>query len=311
MTEEHSQTRSEAHLGFGITIALIAYIFFITASSLVWSFAGRFPTIQIIFIQNCISFICIFPIAARHGFKQLKTKHLNIHLIRDATGVLSYFLYFVSIRYLNLVDATMLNYTAPLFVPIFWWIWMKEPVQLHVWWSILIGFLGVAIILNPTRQILEIGFLFGLFAGIFSGLAFVALRLINLKREPMSRTLFYYFLFGMLITSPFAWVYWVNPTGLEWFRVIGIGASTVIGQMLLTIAYRYGTASHLSPLGYSTAIYSGLISWFFFDRPLSWRSYIGTALIVIGGTLTYILKKKPHTVSEVFKVPKPDEKPPL
>jgi drug/metabolite transporter (DMT)-like permease len=307
MTEQHSPT----HLGRGISIALVAYIFFMTASSLVWSFKGRFPTIQIIFIQNCISFLCILPIATRHGLTKLKTDHLNIHLIRDITGVLSYYLYFVAIRYLNLVDATMLNYTAPLFVPIFSWIWMKEPIQKHIWWSILIGFLGVAIILNPSRQIFEIGFLFGLFAGINSGVAFVALRALNIKHEPMSRTLFYYFLFGMFITAPFAYVFWTPPSGSEWFRVIGIGGATAVGQMLLTIAYRYGTASHLSPLGYSTAIYSGLISWFFFDRPLSLRSYIGTALIVIGGTLTYLLKKKPETVSEVFKLPKPDEKPPL
>ena len=305
--EEQSHTR----LGRGVTIALIAYIFFITASSLVWSFRGRFPTIQIIFIQNLVSFFCILPLALRKGHKGLKTEHLGIHLIRDVCGVVSYFLYFVAIRYLNLVDATMLNYTAPLFVPLFWWIWMKEPVGRNIWWSILIGLAGVAVILNPTRQIFEIGFIIGLFAGVASALAFVALRILNLQREPMSRTLFYYFLFGTFLSLPFAWVYWVAPSGIEWFRVIGIGLATAVGQMLLTIAYRYGTASHLSPLGYSTAIYSTLITWYLFDRPLSWKSYLGTALIIIGGTLTYILKKKPESVAEVFKVPKPGEKPPL
>lgn len=298
-------------LALGIGICLIAYIFFVTASSIVWSFKKIFPTIQIIFFQNFISLICISPLALRKGLKRLKTEVLGTHLIRDIAGVLSYYLYFVAIRYLNLTDATILNYTAPFFVPILWWIWMKEKVGLHVWWSIIVGFIGVAIILNPTKQIFQEGFLFGLLAGVFSGVAFVALRILNLQKEPMSRTLFYYFLFGTLFSIPFAAVYWVHPTGLQWLKMAGVGLATVTAQMLLTIAYRYGTASFLSPLGYSTVIYAGVSSWLLFNITPGYRSIIGTILIVIGGSLTYLLKKKPEKIKDAFEVPEPKEKPPL
>ena len=295
----------------GICISLIAYLFFVTASSLVWNFQGRFPTIQIIFIQNCVSLLCILPLSLRNGFHRLKTDFFPVHLMRDVFGVLSYYLYFVAIRYLNLVDATTLNYSAPFFVPFVWWIWMREKINVHIWWSIIVGFLGVAVILNPSRQIFQLGFLFGLFAGIASAIALSALRVLNLKREPMSRSLFYYFLIGSILSFPFALVYWEQPTGTEWFEIIGIGVATSVGQILLTIAYRYGTASYLSPLGYVSVIYAGIISWLIFDRTPGIRSLIGTLLIVLGGTLTYILKKKPESIAETFSTPKPNEKPPL
>ncbi len=297
-------------LTLGISISLIAYIFFVTASSIVWSFKQVFPTIQIIFFQNFISLICILPLALRQGLGRLKTDILSIHLLRDVTGVLSYYLYFVAIRYLNLVDATTLNYTAPFFVPIIWWIWMREKIDLHVWWSIIVGFIGVAVILNPTRQIFQEGFVFGLSAGILSAIAFASLRILNLNKEPMSRTLFYYFLFGTLFSAPFAYIYWVHPSGLQWAKVIGVGLATVTAQMLLTIAYRYGTASFLSPLGYSTVIYAGISSWLLFNIPPGIRSIIGTILIILGGTMTYLLKKKPEKLAETFQVPDPKEKPP-
>lgn len=305
----HEQT--PPRLGLGIFISLIAYLFFVTASSFVWNFQGRFPTIQIIFIQNCVSLLCLLPLSLRHGFSRVKTNVLPIHLMRDVFGVLSYYLYFVAIRYLNLVDATTLNYTAPFFVPFVWWIWMKEKISLHVWWSIIVGFIGVAVILNPTRQIFQVGFLLGLFAGIASAVALSALRILNLKKEPMSRSLFYYFLIGTILSFPFALVYWENPTDWEWAEVVAIGVATAIGQILLTIAYRYGTASYLSPLGYVTVIYAGVISWLIFDRSPGYRSLIGTILIILGGTLTYVLKKKPETIAETFQIPKPQEKPPL
>ncbi len=304
----HEQT--PPRLGFGIATCLLAYIFFVIASSLVWSFKKAFPTIQIIFFLNFISLICILPIALRKGVQRLKTDFFPIHLLRDASGVLSYYLYYVAIRFLNLTDATTLNYTAPFFVPIIWWIWMREKIDFSVWWSIIIGFIGVAVILNPTKQIFQEGFIFGLMAGLLSAIAFSALRVLNLKKEPMSRTLFYYFLFGTLASAPFTWIYWVPPTGLQWVKLIGVGASTIVAQMLLTIAFRYGTASFLSPLGYSTIIYAAISSWLIFGVQPGIRSLIGTALIVTGGVLTFIMKKKPERLVETFQVPDPKEKPP-
>jgi drug/metabolite transporter (DMT)-like permease len=300
-----------AKLKLGIAITIIACLFFAIASSMVYNFRGRFPTIQIIFIQNIVSLICILPLALRKGFKRLKTNELPMHFMRDTMGVGSYFLYFLAIRSLNLVDATTLNYTTPFFIPLIWLIWQKEKIQAAVWWSIIIGFIGVAIILNPSKNIFELGFLYGIFSGILSAIAITALRLLNVKKEPMSRTLFYYFSLGTILSFPFAWAVWVQPIEKEWLLAIGIGGATAIGQILLTIAYRYGTASFLSPLAYITVIYNALILYFAFDQELGWRSLVGSALIIIGGTMTYIFKKQPATVLETFEHPDQKTKPPL
>lgn len=306
-----SQDSLPHRLGLGVSLSLIAYLFFVIASSLVFGFRQTFPTIQIIFIQNFVSLLCILPVALRHGHERLKTEVLPIHLIRDVMGVTSYYLYFVAIRYLNLIDATTLNYTAPFFVPFVWWIWMKEKITLHIWWSILVGFLGVGVILNPTKEIFQQGFVFGLFAGITSAIALSAVRILNLKREPMSRTLFYYFLVGTTLSFPFALTTWVPPTPTQWIKAIGIGVATAGGQMLLTIAYRYGTASYLSPLSYVTVIYAGLISWALFQVPFGIRSLLGSLLIIFGGSVTYILRKKPETLAKTFETTKKEERPPL
>ncbi len=298
-------------LGLGIFISLFAYIFFVIASSLVASFNGSFPIVQILFIQNIVSLLFIIPLFFLKKFPGFKTKSLSTHLIRDCAGVFSYYLFFLAIKFLNLVDATVLNYTAPFFVPFFWWIWRKEKVGRNVWWSIIVGFIGVAIILNPTKQIFELGFVLGIFAGLLSGIALCAVRVLNLLKEPTRRTLFYYFCVGSILSFPFALIYWIPPTNIQWLKMILIGVSTASGQIFLTIAYRYGTASYLSPLGYSTVIYAGVVSYFLLDKPLTLRSIIGAILIILGGSATYILKKKPQTIADTFKSPNPNEKPPI
>lgn len=303
--------QTPANLSLGIGITLVANVFFAAVSALVWNFRDRFPTIQIVFIQNLVSLLCVLPLALRKGPSHLKTKLLPFHLLRDIMGVTSYFLYFLAIRFLNLVDASTLYYMSPFFIPGVWLIWMKETIPKNVWWSIVIGFIGVGCILNPSRQIFQMGFVLGLFAGLASAIALCTVRVLNLKKEPLSRTLFYYFTIGSLLTLPFAWASWVHPKGIEWFLCISIGLATAIGQILLTVAYRYGTASYLSPLSYTSLIYAGLISWLIYDKPPSLRSLTGALLIIVGGTLTYVFKKKPTTLSQTFEAPKPKDPPPL
>jgi len=296
-----------ARLAVGITLVLIACFFLAIASCLVFNFRDRFPTIQIIFIQNFVSFFCILPWALRKGWEPLKTKELPTHLVRDFFGIASYYLFFLAIRFLNLIDATTLNYTAPFFVPFIWWLWMKQKVEKNVWWSIVLGFIGVAVILNPSKSIFQLGFVFGLFAGISSAIAVAAVRILNLKMESMSRTLFYYFSIGSLISFPFAWAIWIPPTGKEWLFAAGIGVATAVGQIFLTLAYRYGTASYLSPLGYSVVIYNGIFSYFIFQTQLDWHSLVGTLLIIIGGVLTFFCKSKTHPIKSAIEL---DQKPP-
>jgi drug/metabolite transporter (DMT)-like permease len=306
-----ASTTSENRLLPGIAIALVAYFCLSCAAALVWNFQDRFPTIQIIFVQNVVSFFCILPVALRRGWEHLRTNELPTHLIRDLFGVVSYYLYFLAIRFLNLLDAAVLNNTAPFFVPLFWWIWMYEKVEKHVWWSIIIGFIGVAVILNPTKQIFQFGFIFGCFAGVASAIAMIAIRILSVKREPISRTLFYYFSISAILSFPFAWASWVPPSGKEWLFVTGIGICTAAGQMFLTIAYRHGTAAFLSPLCYSSVIFNGLAGTFIFGTPLTWRSYVGTVLIIFGGTLTYLWKRKPHSIKETFERPDKKKQPPI
>lgn len=306
-----TSTTTEYRILTGVAIALLAYLCLSSAASLVCNFQAKFPTIQIIFIQNVVSFFCILPIALRNGWDRLRTNELPTHLMRDLFGVTSYYLYFLAIRYLNLLDAAVLNNTAPFFVPLFMWLWTYEKVEKQVWWSIIIGFIGVALILNPTREIFQFGFVFGCLAGIASAIALIAVRKLNVKREPFSRTLFYYFSISAILSFPFAWMAWVSPVGMEWLLITGIGIFTAAGQVFLTIAYRYGTAAFLSPLCYSSVVFNGLSSYFIFGMPLTWRSYVGTILIIIGGTLTYLWKRKPHSIKDTFERPDKNKTPPI
>lgn len=277
-------------LKLGILISLLAYLFFITASSLVGFVSSSVSIFQILFIQNLVGLVVLAPFLLSRGSCVFKTHFLKLHLVRSFSGALSYSVYFETIRLLGLVGATALNYTAPFFVPLIWAFWMKEKVGKNVWISIVIGFVGALTILNPSTSLLDMGFFFGISAGAISGLSLCSVRVLHRKEEPLRRTLFYYFLVGTFFSAPFAFSSWQALSLSEWGHLFLIGLISVSGQALLTLAYRFGTASYLSPLGYVTVIYAGLFSYLLLGEPLGGQTVLGGALIVLGGSATYFLK---------------------
>jgi drug/metabolite transporter (DMT)-like permease len=290
-------------LPFGIFITIIAYFFFAIAAACVRAIGNNCSAMQILFIQNIICLILILPYCLKINHLTIKTPNLNLHLLRDISGLLSYYTYYVAIKYLDLVDATVLSYTAPFYIPFIWWIWKKEKIPHGVWWSIILGFVGITLILRPSMQFMLIGTLIALASGICSSFALISIRMLNQKEEPLSTTLFYFFLVGTIITLPFFLFDMTWPLSMKtWLYIFGVGFATAIGQIFLTAAYRHGSASFLSPLSYFIVVFSSLISVIIFHVIPHWSAFLGMGLIIFGGSMSFIFSHKARTFMSVFAI---------
>jgi len=296
------------NLLFGILLTIGAYLCFAISAAIVRLLNTEIPTIQILFIQSIICGIIIFPIFIKKKLFYLNKNLIKLHLLRSLTGVSSFFCYFLAIKKMNLIDATVLTYTAPFYTPIIWMLFTKEKkIEKGIWWTIIFGFIGICLILKPSEKILKAGSMIGITAGILGSVALVSIRLLNQKLESLIRTLFNYFFISIIVTAPFAIITWFHPTITEWLLLASIGLLMALAQLFLTKAYMHGTASFLSPISYIMIIFTGLISWIFFKQIPGYLSFIGTILIIIGGTISYIIKVKPEKFIEIFEHP-PEEK---
>ncbi|MBI5346002.1 MAG: EamA family transporter [Chlamydiae bacterium] len=283
------------NLVFGIIISLIASIFFSLSSSSVKFFRADFPTMQILFMQNFICLLAVTPKFIKEKAYFIPKGSVIYHLMRDLCGVACFYCFFLAIKKINLVDATLLAYSSPFFTPFIAKVWTKEKIDKGVWWSIILGFFGIFLILNPKEFFINSGAFLGVISAIFSAIALVALRQLNTQNENIWRTLFYYFLFGSIFSMPFLSAQWVSPSSFELMILIFIGLSSVIAQFLLTIAYKHASATFLNPLAYATVIYTGFISWIVFNNSLSYLSLFGAVLIILGGSMSYLIKTKTTT----------------
>jgi drug/metabolite transporter (DMT)-like permease len=251
-------------------------------------------TSAIVFFQNSISLLLFLPWALHHGVGALKTQHLGLHAVRGLGGVLSQALMFIAILKMPLMNTVLLSNSAPLFIPLIAWVWLREKITPSIAISLVVGFVGVLLILKPGPDLLRNpAALVATAAAVCSAIALVTVNRLS-STEPTYRILFYYFLIASLFTAPFLPFGWRSPGGRQWFFLAGIGTCQAASQLLIILAYHYARPGRIAPFNYSVVIFSGVIGWIVWHNRPDALALVGVLLVSAGGIFT-TLKGGPNS----------------
>jgi drug/metabolite transporter (DMT)-like permease len=272
------------HLPRGAALMLAAALLFAATGAIIKHVSAQLPNEMVVFFRSFFGLLALAPFFLRHGPRYYATKRLVPHLVRALTGLAAMYCYFYAIAHLPLAEAVLLNYTAPLFIPLAALLWVGEPFSPKLWWPIGIGFIGIGLILKPGMSMLAPIALIGLAAGLFSALAMAGIRKLT-DTEPAIRVVFYFSLTSTLISAlPLAW-HWQTPAADLWFPLFLIGALSTLAQILMTRGYACAPAAQVGPFLYAIVVFAGLFGWALWQEVPDWLSLAGTVLVVLAGVL--------------------------
>jgi len=222
----------------------------------------------------------------------LKTERIGLHLLRTLTGLTAMYLYFYALSHLPLAGAMLLNYTSPLFIAAIATIWLKESWTRPRMLALGLGFAGVLLLFSPSSAIASLAGLMGLASGALAGLALATVKKLS-ATEPALRTVTWFALLSSLISAvpmlfDFQW-----PDATTWGWLIAVGLLANIGQLGLTIAYSKAPATQVSPLGYSSLLFAGLIGYLLWgELPDVWGT-AGAVLVTLAGIMVARERSEP------------------
>ena len=137
----------------------------------------------IVLFQYLICFLFTLPWLFRNRSTAFKTQYPLQHIIRGVSGCLCFYAYYVALKYIPLVDASLLRNTAPLVVPVVLLIGFGIAIPKARWLALVIGFIGIAVILRPGQQGLSLWHLVGFSSGAGLGISMVLTRVLA-QNEP-------------------------------------------------------------------------------------------------------------------------------
>ncbi len=109
--------------------------------------------------------------------------------------------------YMPLFDALLLFNTFPLFVPIIAYFLLGLAITRLIWLFFALGFVGIALILNPDSKVFSFAAGFGLLSAGSAALATVVMRKIAAYDNAIKSLLIYFFI-STLISAVVALPYW-------------------------------------------------------------------------------------------------------
>jgi drug/metabolite transporter (DMT)-like permease len=248
--------------------------------------AQTLPNGMVVFFRNLSGLAFLSPILIRGGFDVLRTKHFKEHIFRGAAGLSSMYCFFYAIAHLRLADATLLNYTLPLFIPVVEALWLGEPMAPRLALPLGLGFLGVAVVLRPGSGLMSAAAIFGLLAGLLSAVAQTGVRRLT-RTEPTVRIVIYFAIMGTCFSSLSLPFVWVTPGPAVWLTIVLLGLSATAGQLLMTKAYSYAPASQIGGFVYTGVIFAALLDWLRLGLAPQPLFFLGAALVIAAGVLMF------------------------
>ncbi len=264
----------------GTTYMVFACLSFAAMATLIKFLAPDIPWQQTVFVRSILG-IPFLWLAYRNTRTLFRWNHKGLLLLRSMCGFVAMVCYFFALEKIPLGTAVMLAYTSPLHVGWLSLIFLRERPSPVIIPMLLIGFLGVWLVADPT-SVMNAGTIAGALCGLFAGQAYIFVRKLRTTDHP-DAIVMAFAVFSALVSLPLALPYWVWPTTSQWGLLLSVGVTSTIAQALMTRAYRDGMASIIASIGYLTVVFGMLSGVFFFDETILGTRLIGASFIVLGG----------------------------
>lgn len=176
---------------------------------------------------------------------------------------------------------------------------LGESVGWRRWAAVGIGFVGVVIILRPGSDVFSIEALVPLAAALMFAIYSLSTRYVARKDRAMT-SFFWTGIGGVVAISLIAPFYWTPMVGNDWWWMLALCFTGVLGHFLLIKALEVAEASTTQPFAYFHLVFASLIGLFVFGEILDPMIIVGATLIVASGLFTIWRSKmiKTQTVAD-------------
>jgi len=275
-----------------IYISLSA-LFFCLMTVFVKIAGQQLETIQIVFIRGIITLLFTSVIIKRKKIYLWGANH-KLLILRGIIGTVALFFVYESIQRFPLSEATVLQYLYPIFTTLLASFIISENVGNRHYFAIILGFLGVYIILdfpfiNPEYSLNTTNLIIAITGAFLTGFAYVIVRMASNMKESPYVIMFYFPLFTVPMSFPFAYDLWIYPSIDNWIVLLLVGICTQLGQTFLTFGYKLLPASKAAPTSYIQVPFSVLAGSVIFYENISYNFILGS--IVIFFALYLIINK--------------------
>ena len=246
------------------------------------------PQVVWLYLVCLLTALLIYLLVSRQNIRELvKTKKPRLQIARGLSILGSLTFIFTSLQFLPLAEATVINFTGPLFMVALAGPMLGEAVGWRRWAAVLVGLAGAMIVVRPGSEVFQ----WAAWLPIGSAVFFAVFQLLTRKlaaHDGALTTLIYTQVVaaaGASLAAPF---FWTPITFYQFGYVFLAGIVGLAAHMCMFNAFRLADASLLAPINYTRIVASVLLGyWLFGDLPDAYTIAGGAVIIASGLFVIY------------------------
>nr|WP_075574024.1 DMT family transporter [Ezakiella massiliensis] len=268
-----------------ILMLLSAFSFAIMQMAVKYS-AQTVPVVELVVMRNLFLVFTSIISLKKQGKPYVRDKkNIPKLFLRGFFGMLGVLLYFIATKYLPTAEAAILQKSSPFFVVVFAAILLKEKVTKIDVISLILAFVGVAIITKPTGDF-NIYSIVAFLSALFAAMAYVIIGMLKGKEEGET-VMLAFGLVTVVILAPFMIKGFKVPNAKEALGMIMVGIGGACGQYFLTKSYLMAPASKVSIYNYSSVVFSSIFGYFLFGDKIDFATGIGMVLVFVAALISF------------------------
>lgn len=268
-------------LSRGLVYMMASAFGFSLMSLLVKLASERIPTGEIVLVRAAITLVLSYALVRRAGLSPWGTQRGRL-VLRGVLGFGGLSGYYLALSLLPLADATVLHHTTPLLTTLLAWWLLREVVGWSTAIAIGCGIGGVLLIAHPSGAGLDpVGVAVALGSALCAACAYVTVRTLSRSEHPLV-IVFYFPLVATPLAVPWAAAQWVTPGAVDLLLLLGIGVTTQVAQVYLTLGLSLEGAGRATSVGYLQVVFAMGWQLIAFGVAPGLETIAGAALIVCG-----------------------------
>ena len=266
----------------GIGLMILAIVLFTTMDATAKHLIATYPAPLVIWARFAGMLVLVLLILNRRLPRMARTRFPVLHFWRSASQFGATGLFFLSLGYIGLAEATAIVDINPVLVTLGAAIFLGEKFGPRRAAGVLAALIGAMIIIRPGSDVFSLAALLPLGAAICYSANVLLTRFLG-QKESVWTAMLYASLFGTIAgAAALPWVWQPIATAdLPWFVLVGLLGTAA--QLCIIRAFSITEASVLAPFGYLGLIFSAFWGIVLFGQyPDRW-TVLGALVIVAAG----------------------------
>ena len=218
----------------------------------------------------------------RYGLSGIRPARPVIQMFRGLTMAAGTTAFVIGAQTVDYADAIAILYAYPFLLVIIAVFFLGERANWSVWIGVGGGFAGVLLVMRPQFDQINVGNIYILACAIIVSIQLALNRKLSVISPPLvtacAGAVFATLFLTLLLPGS-----WQPIPDDAWFYIGLLVVSGSINQTLLVYAFAHADASTLAPFTYFEIISAVIFGFLFFGTLPTMLSWIGIALITVGG----------------------------